>query len=71
MTNQMIPAEAVEAAIAAWSKIETRTLHGRMYEALEAAAPHMLAAAWDEGHKLGQSAPCCPEPNPHRTPDAR
>lgn len=42
MNEQVIPAEAVEAAMVAWSKIETRTLRGRMHEALEAAAPYML-----------------------------
>lgn len=34
-------------------------------EALEAAAPHMLAAAWDEGDRNGADG--IYEPNPYRT----
>ena len=38
----MIPDEAVEAAAKAFIE------HGTLLPALEAAAPHLMAAAWDE-----------------------
>lgn len=59
----MIPAQAVEAALVAWSKIETRTLRGRMHEALEAAAPHMVQAAYYLGLEHGANQPT----NPYRS----
>ena len=48
----MIPDGAVEAAHKAWR--EQAALEGSIFEynlraALEAAAPHLMAAAWDEG----------------------
>lgn len=55
MTNQVIPAEAVEAAAKAAES--TWNTWGNWEDvaqaALEAAAPYMLAAAWDEGHEEG------------------
>ena len=62
MTNQVIPAHAVEAAAKAiyrhtlglddWdsrSDVMKETMRGKARAALEAAAPYMLAAAWEEG----------------------
>lgn len=69
----MISDEAVEAAAKAFIE------HGTLLEALEAAAPHMLAEAWDEGAESVEwceiAIPCgdcdqCrkPEPtNPYRS----
>jgi len=60
----MIPDEAVEAAWDAFSM-------GResMRKALEAAAPHMLAAAWQKGRSAGQMDPYdrYPAKNPYRS----
>ena len=47
-----IPAEAIEAAHRAWR--EQANLPGTIFEynlqaALEAAAPHLMAQAWDQG----------------------
>ena len=65
MTNQVIPAEAVEAAAKAiheaggfykWEDPEGWREQAANLEArpaLEAAAPYMLAQAWDEGYTLG------------------
>jgi flagellar biosynthesis/type III secretory pathway protein FliH len=64
MTNQVIPEAAVEAAARSlndafpqmWEKMpewareeERKTARA----ALEAAAPYMLAEAWDDGHSAG------------------
>lgn len=58
----MIPAEAVEAAAIAMedaalkligSDLGTTYRNEIAHSALEAAAPHMLAVAWDEGHAAG------------------
>ena len=62
--SEVIPAEAVEAAAKAlrkkfngyeverpWDSRDQRTTyHNDAIAALEAAAPYMLAAAWDEGY---------------------
>lgn len=66
MTNQVIPAEAVEAAARAsferanpryvWADIEPHWKAAYVENhraALEAAAPHMLAGAWNEGATSG------------------
>ena len=48
----MIPDEAVEAAIYAYGIDEGKALEWErkmIVSILEAAAPHLLAAAWDEG----------------------
>lgn len=80
----MIPDEAVEAA--AWAldpqtmgsggalaekfKEETRAEARRI---LEAAAPHLMAAAWDEGLEVGLVSAVridsAPDTNPYRKPD--
>ena len=57
----MIPDEAVEAAHRAWR--EQAALDGSIFEynlraALEAAAPHLMAAAWDEGLEVGEADWC-------------
>lgn len=53
----MIPDEAIEAAKEAWFshtlKPGSLTLEDGMREILEAAAPHLMAAAWDEGSQSG------------------
>lgn len=66
--SQVIPAEAIEAAAKAaaladnfteldWNMVPRRYTQ-RYYNfaraALEAAAPHMLAVAWQEGYALGE-----------------
>lgn len=59
MTNPVIPADAVEAATDALvaSKLGDHPgINGEEFveaamAALEAAAPHMAAAAWDEGYE--------------------
>lgn len=59
MTNQVIPAEAVEAAIKGFTDCAQNpaaSSSGDVFRecltaALEAAAPHMLADAWDEGRE--------------------
>ena len=66
MPNQVIPAEAQRAAEAAYRETLTdlRLAEGGGFKvasqnrraltaALEAAAPHMLAGAWDEGREAG------------------
>ena len=62
MTNQVIPVEAVEAAakamlaagnhVGGWDALPVFMQDNYLRDAraaLEAAAPHMLAEAWDEG----------------------
>ena len=44
----MIPHKAIEEAVKAFM------LHGTLIPALEAAAPHLKADAWDEGEAAGQ-----------------
>lgn len=50
----MIPCEGVEAAMRAWGakgEDQRRIVHC----ILEAAAPHLMAQAWDDGEDAGQS----------------
>lgn len=49
MTNQVIPAEAVEALMDAASDSGFVLKRSQAHDWLEAAAPYMLRAAWDEG----------------------
>jgi hypothetical protein len=73
----VIPEAAVEAAHAAIcedSLNDCLEWHGRCVKAVEAAAPHMLAEAWDEGEEAGvlnHAAEEYPEleqiTNPHRS----
>lgn len=76
----MIPDEAVEAAVKAWDRHwGARYGDDAMDEmgeevriALEAAAPHMLAEAWDEGCEAmhattGGEWPPIHEDNPYRS----
>jgi hypothetical protein len=71
----VIPAEAVEAAYAAINYPDRRAIdYDEIKIILEAAAPHMLAAAWDEGEQAGamnHAAEEYPEvkdiTNPHRS----
>jgi hypothetical protein len=55
MTNPTISDEAVEAALAAMRGLNFWDYNDADYirAALEAAAPHMLAGAWDDGHSMG------------------
>ena len=79
----MIPNEAVQAAAKAYrAKVEWIDRHSRddygredelaMRAALEAAAPHMLAGAWDEGYEAADyDAPHALAPrNPYRPTSA-
>ena len=50
-SHQVIPAEAVEAALNEWACWPPRA--ELVTKILEAAAPYMLAEAWDEGYTLG------------------
>lgn len=45
----MIPDEAVKAALSAWAVRGGLSPKGIVRNILEAAAPHLMAAAWDEG----------------------
>jgi len=69
MTNQVIPEAVVEAAAkayvgpgdTAWGDLTPmvrRIRIQKMRAALEAAAPHMLAAAWDEAIQLADDEGC-------------
>ncbi|MEO5317607.1 hypothetical protein PV761_03300 [Arthrobacter sp. CC3] len=49
MSSEVIPEAAVEAAAKAFR--ETHDMGDALMNALEAAAPHMLADAWDEGER--------------------
>lgn len=67
----MIPAEAVEAAVGAlhesWCEHATREQWATILtDALEAAAPHMLAEAWEEGKEAGM-LDYYHAPNPYRS----
>lgn len=55
----MIPDEAVEAAVKA--RRETPYWGDTIMSVLEAAAPHLMATAWDEAHfeALGCDGSCC------------
>ena len=53
----MIPDEAVEAALRAWAVRGGLSPKGIVRNILEAAAPHMLAAAWEEGPKRRANGP--------------
>lgn len=57
-----ISSEAIEAAVEAHCE-------GTMRAALEAAAPHMLAAGWDQGYKTGlfDKEYYSANPNPYRS----
>lgn len=81
----MIPAEAVEAAREQLDAMGIYVSPKYMRAALEAAAPHMLAEAFEQGQKSGLrhtdrlvaaakiGKPELPGPislNPYRTPDA-
>ena len=86
MGNQVIPDEAVEAAARVlcgvtadmWKDQPTRIKDKYRWEAiaaLEAAAPHLMAAAWDEGLEVGLVSAVridsAPDANPYRKdPDA-
>ena len=65
-----IPDQAVEAARAAyWSYPMKRAINNSdeaFRAALEAAAPHLMAQAWDEGKGIGQSGGWN-KPNPYRS----
>lgn len=47
----MIPDEAVEAAVKAFR--ETKFMGDALMNAIEAAAPHMMVSAWEEGREYG------------------
>jgi hypothetical protein len=84
MTGQVIPAEAVKAAAKAiaehegygWLSKPANVHQEKALKAIEAAAPYMLASAWDEGKDavwtfLGNQDPQRERPtNPYRTPNA-
>jgi hypothetical protein len=78
----MIPAQAVEAAALAvfvqsyeradWNLVVHQTKQRYIRDArtaLEAAAPHMLAEAWEEGRQAEEDAPPLHRaaPNPYRS----
>lgn len=69
MEGQVIPPEAIEAAAKAMARVDdvrwgpipqhikdTHLTSARM--ALEAAAPYMLAGAWDKGEEAGSDNQC-------------
>lgn len=53
MTNQVIPDEAVEAALAAWADREAVWPRDVARKILEAAAPHMLDEARRQSYEAG------------------
>lgn len=67
MTNLVIPAEAVEAAYDKFHHLDITTAD--IEGILEAAAPHMLAEAWEEGRQAEEDAPPLHRttPNPYRS----
>ena len=81
MTNQVIPEAAVEAAAGAafqfmedqpWeaaSPEETDFFRDAARKGLEAAAPHMLAEAWEAGHRTCRLDPGSIKYNPYRRTD--
>lgn len=67
----MIPEAAVEAAVCAYGIDEGQPLEWErkmIINILEAAAPHMLAEAWEEGGRAatGTYDTGYPAPNPYR-----
>jgi len=76
MAESVIPDKAVEAAVASFFAGFPR-VHQQSKDdlraALEAAAPHMLADAWDAGHSSGYAEGADVDlmiqetPNPYRT----
>jgi hypothetical protein len=66
--NHVIPAEAVEAAHEQLDAMGSYVPRKYLAAALEAAAPHMLAEAWAEGHSVGRTDEWSLEPNPYRQP---
>ena len=70
MTDQVIPAEAVEAAAKAW--LAAGLFDDQMRAALEAAAPYLTqdarAEAWDEGYEAADADArfSLPPDNPYR-----
>lgn len=67
----MIPDEAVRAAVRKLAYLNSDSGDQLSDEdwarkILEAAAPHLMAAAWDEGHSAGRTDPYSLEPNPYR-----
>ena len=57
----MIPDEAMDAALKAIGHLPTVTNESRrktVQAILEAAAPHLMAAAWDQGAEAEASAAC-------------
>jgi len=61
--RQVIPDAAVEAA---WRvSLRNDVTRADIQKILEAAAPHMLKQAWNEGHGAGQIDPYCLDGNPY------
>jgi len=62
--------EAVEAAAKVWLRLSLKqgswTLEGNVRAALEAAAPHLMAVAWERGREDGYHH----RPNPYRSAGA-
>ena len=78
-----IPDAAVEAAALAalerdsgfenWLLVTAEVRTNYLDEArtiLEAAAPHLMAEAWEEGHSAGRRDEYCLDPNPYRAAGA-
>lgn len=70
----MIPEKAVQAAHAAICEQNIDDCldpdwRGKCVKAVEAAAPYMMAAAWEEGRQAEEDAPPLhrAEPNPYRS----
>lgn len=67
--RQVIPTEAARAAVKAaresFGGEAPRGMRAAIHAALEAAAPYMLADAWDEGFEGSQGV--YPQPNPYRS----
>jgi hypothetical protein len=61
-----IPDEAVEAALEVFWEKEDLTYMEAMRAALEAAAPYLLIAAWDEGYTVGNAHNGRRDANPYR-----
>jgi len=61
MTNQAVPYDAVVAAAGAlWDSFDSGVddFEQQAHAALEAAAPHMLAEAWDEAIQVADDEGC-------------
>jgi len=66
----MIPDEAVEAALYAWG-FSAQNIDERrelVTHILEAAAPHIMTQAWDEGYTTGNAHNGRGDANPYRKP---